>query len=272
MADQSAEHRVATVDGAELRVVTQGRGPPLLLIAGLGGTADFWRPVSTRLDDRYGIIRFDQRGIAASTRGTATDVTIARLADDCIAVLDALGVAACDVIGHSTGGAIAQHLAVARRARIGRLVLSGTWLGPNPYMGHLFRARRQILDAAPEAYAAFVMLLGYTPAHLETIWPTVDRAVAAAPRFEADRHIIRERIDALLAFDGRSGARSIMQPTLVIGARDDIVVPPHLQVELAAAIRSARHAELETGGHFFPVSETELFCGLVSSWLDGQAK
>jgi aminoacrylate hydrolase len=129
-----------------------------------------------------------------------------------------------------------------------------------------------MLDAAPEAYAALTFLLGYPPAHLETIWPTFDRAVAGAPRTAAARAVIRERIDALLAFDGRALARAIRRPVLVIGARDDMVVPRHLQIELAAALAGARHAELDDGGHFVPVTETERFCGLVEAWLDGAVR
>ena len=67
-------------DGARLAVHTEGEGPALLLVSGLGGTAAFWSPLLPLLAPRFRVIRFDQRGIGASTRGSAP-VTIDRLAD-----------------------------------------------------------------------------------------------------------------------------------------------------------------------------------------------
>ena len=87
---------VATPDGAVLQASAEGEGPALLLVSGLGGTAGFWDANATTLARSFRVIRFDQRGIGASTRGTAP-CTIDQLALDCLAVLDAAG--------HRTGGA-----------------------------------------------------------------------------------------------------------------------------------------------------------------------
>src|SRR5215207_3181939 len=75
-------------DGAALAVQVDGEGRDLLLVTGLGGTAAFWEPVVAPLRERgFRVIRFDQRGIGASTRG-ADAVDIDGLAEDSFAVLE----------------------------------------------------------------------------------------------------------------------------------------------------------------------------------------
>src|SRR5918994_3620886 len=102
-----AETRVRLRDGAELAVHVDGKGRDLLLVTGLGGTAAFWDPVVAPSASRFRIIRFDQRGIGRSTRGTAP-VDIDRLAQDAFAVLDHVGADRPLLLGHSTGGVILQ--------------------------------------------------------------------------------------------------------------------------------------------------------------------
>src|SRR3954468_23907515 len=133
-------------DGAEIAVHVDGDGRDLLLVSGLGGTAAFWEPVVAPLRERgFRVIRFDQRGIGASTGALDID----RLAQDSLAVLDHAGSASALLLGHSTGGVILQAMALAEPSRVAGLVLSGSWLRPNRYMTELFRSRLAILRIAP---------------------------------------------------------------------------------------------------------------------------
>ncbi|MEI7571475.1 MAG: hypothetical protein WCJ34_18730, partial [Alcaligenaceae bacterium] len=71
MSQSSQTHNVTLPDGACLKVFTEGAGTPLLLISGLGGAAAYWNPCLPALTPAHQVIRLDQRGIGASTRGTA---------------------------------------------------------------------------------------------------------------------------------------------------------------------------------------------------------
>ena len=98
----------------------------------------------------------------------------------------------------------------------------------------------------------------------------MSRAVALAPATAAEREVVRERIDALLAFDGSAGASAVAAlPTLVLGAADDMIVPGFLQRDLAAALPCSELILLEGGGHFFPISRPVDFTACVSRWLAG---
>lgn len=257
---------VRTADGATLRAFAEGRGRPLLLVTGLGGTAAFWTSIAETLARSFRVIRFDQRGIGASTRGRET-CSIESLATDCIAVLDEAGLDRAVVLGHSTGGCIAQTLAHLAPERIEGLILSGSWLRPSHYMAGYFGARREIIGTNPEAYAATSVLCAYPPAWIEANWHIYEAALAAAPLTTAQQEVMRERIDALLAFDGREQAAELTVPVLVLGARDDMVVPAFLQEEIVAALPGCAKTMLDSGGHLFPVSRPDAFTATVADWI-----
>lgn len=257
---------VRTQDGATLRAFAEGRGRPLLLVSGLGGNAAFWTSIAETLGRSYRVIRFDQRGIGASTRGSDA-CSIEGLAQDCVAVLDEAGIDRAVVLGHSTGGCIAQSLGRLAPERIEGLILSGSWLRPSRYMGAYFGARREILATNPEAFAATSVLCAYPPAWIEANWHVYDAALAAAPLTAPQQAVMRERITALLAFDGRTQAAALTMPVLVLGARDDMVVPAFLQEELAAALPGCAKTMLDTGGHIFPLSRPDAFTATVADWI-----
>ena len=81
------------------------------------------------------------------------------------------------------------------------------------------------------------------------------------------RQVVAERIDALLSFDGSADIAALTLPTLVLGARDDMIVPAFLQEDLAAALPGARKILLDSGGHFFPVSRPDAFTAQVAEWI-----
>lgn len=257
---------VRLADGAELKASVEGAGPALLLVSGLGGTAGFWDCCAATLARSFRVIRFDQRGIGASAPGEGA-CTIDRLAQDCLAVLDAAGAERFVLLGHSTGGCIGQSLARQAPERLDGLILSASWLRPSRYMTALFGTRRAILDENPQAYAAFAALLAYPPKWLEANWAVYETALAKAPATAEARQAVRERIDALLSFDGSEHAGSLAMPALVLGARDDMIVPAFLQEELAAALPGSRKTMLDSGGHFFPVSRPDAFTATVAEWI-----
>lgn len=258
-----AHSRVTLADGAELAVAVDGTGPDLLLVTGLGGTAAFWDPVVPALASEFRVIRFDQRGIAASTRGTApTD--IAQLGRDADAVLDHVGSNRALLLGHSTGGVILQSMALASEARIAGLILSGTWARPNRYMAELFRMRGEILKVLPREYSAVVGFLGYPADWLDANWAKYDLMIAGAPLTPAQQKVVAERIAAIMTFDRAADLGRITVPTLVQGAEDDLIVPAFLNRELAGLIRHARLEMLPTGGHMYPVTRTQEFVAAVT--------
>jgi pimeloyl-ACP methyl ester carboxylesterase len=249
-----SDFKVETSDGATLHAFKEGHGQPLLLVSGLSGTAAFWKNIAATLSRSFQVIRFDQRGIGASTRGEAP-CDMEHLARDSLAVLDA------------AGGCIAQTIAKLAPERVDGLILSASWLAPSRFLNALFGARLAILEADPYAYAAISVLSGYQPRWIEQNWHIYDDAMEAAPVSEHAKIVTRERLNALLAFDGSADIGSLPMPILILGTRDDMVVPVHYQEALAAALPGCRRAIMETGGHLFPVSRPDAFTATVAEWI-----
>ncbi|MBM9463662.1 alpha/beta fold hydrolase [Aeromicrobium sp. YIM 150415] len=95
--------------------------PPIVLLHGGGVDHRMWRPQATAFDDRR-VIAPDARGHGGSSDASATY----RLADDVIALLDALGIDRAVLVGVSMGGGTAVDVALEYPDRVAALVVSGT--------------------------------------------------------------------------------------------------------------------------------------------------
>lgn len=255
------------IGDAELHVEITGSGPDLLLVSGLGGRGAFWKPQIAALAAQFRCITFDHRGCGASTPGLKVDDT-AHMARDVIALLDALGVARTLFVGHSTGGAIGQHLALTCPERIEKLVLSCTWPGPDAYFLELFRNRREILQkCGPEAYLTAGTFLALPSRYLQPQIAAAQATLEARLRVFPGVEVELSRIAAVMAHDLRAQIPQIDLPTLCIGAQDDQITPPGFTEELGALIVGAQTYLLPHGGHFCPTSQTKAYNAHITSFL-----
>lgn len=102
-----------------------GSGLPLLCLQHFMGTLDNWDPaVTDPLAGGREVILFESAGIGRSS-GIVPN-TVRGMADHALAFLDGIGLEACDVLGFSLGGMVAQEMALQRASIIRRLVLAAT--------------------------------------------------------------------------------------------------------------------------------------------------
>jgi pimeloyl-ACP methyl ester carboxylesterase len=113
------------IDAGEVRLhaVIGGHGPPLLLVHGWPETWYAWRLLMPALARDFDVVAVDQRGIGLSDKPESGYDT-ATLADDLVALMDALGHAQFAVYGTDTGMPIAYALAADHPDRVVRLVVS----------------------------------------------------------------------------------------------------------------------------------------------------
>ncbi len=253
--------------GDRLYYEVHGTGAPLLLVSGLTGLASFWSPHVGPLAERFRVVVHDHRGAGSSSRPRG-GYSIAQMAGDVLRLMDHLELERASLIGHSTGGAIGQTLALDHSERIERLVLSGTWCAADDYFRRFFALRSEILETmGPESYVRSAALFLYPPAwQAQNAAQLAEEARRVLDRFPA-REIVLDRIAAILRFDRREDLGRLESPTLVIGARDDVVVPPYLCEDLGRLIPGAKTVILPYGGHFFPRVAAEEFRRHVLSFL-----
>lgn len=247
--------------------------PPIILSSGLGGSAGYWAPNIPALANRYRVIAYDQRGTGRSEREVAGDLTVATMADDVIALMDAIDLPRATFIGHALGGHIGLALALAAPERVARLAVINGWATLDRHTARCFDTRLALLrDSGPRAYLHAQPLFLYPPQ-----WISDHHDRLAAEEEEQLTHfpgaeMIQRRIAAVRRFNAADQLGSLSLRTLFIAADDDMLVPPACSERLAAAVPHAQHARLTSGGHACNITRAENFNLWMGDWLDTRAE
>jgi pimeloyl-ACP methyl ester carboxylesterase len=111
------------VPGARIWFKVRGKGEPLLVLQGGGGTADASDGIADVLDGEYTIISLDRRGLRRSPLADPTQpFGIEQHAEDALRLLDKLGVHKVHVFGSSFGAQIGLELLLKQPERVKLLV------------------------------------------------------------------------------------------------------------------------------------------------------
>src|SRR6202158_761338 len=114
--------------GARIHWDEEGSGAPLLLIMGLGWPSHAWHRSRPILSEKYRTIALDNRGVGRSEVPPGP-YSIAQMAADAAAVLNAARVNTAHIFGVSMGGMIAQEFALQYPKRVRSLILGCTAAG-----------------------------------------------------------------------------------------------------------------------------------------------
>jgi len=258
--------RIAVADG-EIDYEQRGSGHPLIFISGLSGVGRYWQAQVPVFSEHYRVVTYDQRGTGESDKHQRS-FSVDQMTAEVVALMDALGIERAHIVGHSTGGAIGQTLAIEYPQRIARMVVFATWTHCDPWFRRLFEARRALYsEAGPELHARFHPLWLYPPDYVNAHDAEIDQerknAVAGAPPVA----VSVGRIDAILGFDRRAELKRITTPTLILCADNDYITPSYHAEALGRAIAGSRVVILEGGGHSVSKTRAEEFNRLVMDFL-----
>ncbi|WP_199053723.1 alpha/beta fold hydrolase [Aquitalea sp. ASV15] len=107
-----------TADGTAFTV--HGSGEPLVLVHGVGMGKEIWTPQIAAFSRDYQVIVYDMLGHGGSAL-PAADATLRDYAEQLAGLLDHLGIAAANVVGHSMGALVALEFALAYPQRVLRV-------------------------------------------------------------------------------------------------------------------------------------------------------
>jgi pimeloyl-ACP methyl ester carboxylesterase len=175
-------------NGTQIHYVEAGQGPPLLLLhGGAVSTNPIWNGHPFAYVSHMGVLAERFRVIAPDTRGSGRTrhdggaVTFDQLADDVIALADALDLAAPALCGFSEGATTAT-IAALRSPRRFRAVVN--------HAGYDF------FNAAAPSFAMMRQMFGGSAAATRTDPEAVERAFSASPDMRATLEIIKMDQDA----------------------------------------------------------------------------
>ncbi len=241
---------------------TGGPKPPLVLLHGLTGSGACWSPLARALEADYDVVMPDARGHGSS--GTPLDgYRYEDYASDVVALIQALGLAAPVLLGHSMGGmtaaVVASRIGTALR---GVILADPTFLNPQRqrevHESEVVGQHRQLLGLPkgdvlaqaqlrhPHRKPELVELV--VEARLRTRIGAFDVLTPPNP----DYHQLVSTIDVpILLVIGDSGAVVSLET-----ARELQTLNPRLRVE-----------QVRDAGHGLPYDQPERFEAAVSSFL-----
>lgn len=249
-----------------LAVTSLGEGAPVVFLHGLFGQGRNFAAIARPLAARARVLLLDLRNHGTSPHADGMDYR--DMAHDVAETLDAEGVGAAAVIGHSMGGKVAMTLALTEPARVSRLLVSD--IAPRPYTGTLARyaeAMRALplspgltRAAADAALATAVPDAGVRAFLLHSL-----RFDTAPPSWRVGLQQISAGMPDILAFPDVTAPYD--GPALFVsGDRSDYITPED-RPRIRALFPRARFASVKSAGHWVHADQPEAFRAIVDAFL-----
>jgi pimeloyl-ACP methyl ester carboxylesterase len=259
------------VNGATLWYEDHGTGPETIVFAhGLLWDGRMFDAQVGALRDRYRCVTFDFRGQGRS-EVTAGGYDMDTLADDAVALIEALGCAPCHFVGLSMGGFIGMRLAARRPELIRSLVLMETSADPEPNV-----LKYRLLGAVVRLFGRRGMRL-VMPRVMRIMF---GRTFLEDPARDEERRLWEERgmendpVGVLRALGGvidrtpmYDELPRITCPTLVMVGDQDVATVPARAERIHAAIPGSRLVLIPGAGHTSSVEEPELVVAALEGFL-----
>lgn len=253
--------------GSDLAYDVSGDGPTLCLLHAFPFHRGMWRPQVETLRRSWRVVTFDARGFGESPRGDGL-LTMERIADDAVALLDHLAEDQAVFAGLSMGGYAAFALHRRHRDRVRALVLADTRAEADTDEGRAGRAalseRVRRDGAEPAVDAMLPLLLGsHTRSSNPELVETVRAMMLAAPAGGIT--------DALAGLGVRADStltlREIRCPALVVVGEEDELTPMASAETIRQGIAGSRLAIIPKAGHLSNLENPEAFNAAVSGFL-----
>ncbi|BCG04324.1 3-oxoadipate enol-lactonase (plasmid) [Paraburkholderia sp. PGU19] len=254
------------VNGVDLSVSIEGKGPPLLFLHGLGASGRVWSKEVESFKPYFTTVAIDARGHGESAR--PAHYTLDDHIDDAAGVLDVLGMTDARVVGSSMGSYVAQGLAAKYPARIHSLVL----VVPKCH-GETSSSARLIAEHADEfngmthdEQQEYLLKLSFGPYASE---PTRATWISEERRFPLTPPEWASAAAALTGFDLRPALPRVKANTLVMSGRYDRLNTVQDGQACASLISDVEFVEMMRSGHFPNVEEPTLYITLLHEFLAG---
>jgi pimeloyl-ACP methyl ester carboxylesterase len=234
-------------NGIRIHYAAYGEGPPVVLLHGGLANADYWGNQIPALALHRTVIAMDSRAHGRSTKDTRP-LGYDLMADDVVALMDALGVPKADIVGWSDGAVVALDLAMRYLDRVGKIFAYAvnTKTTGTKHAALLHPAVLAFIRRAGREYKRH----SGTPKEYRTLLLQTLRMWASAPDWT----------DEDLA--------AIASPVLVVhGEHDEVIKRTHVEY-VAAAIPGAQLLILPGTGHFAFLQKPDLFNRALVRFLD----
>ena len=263
--------RLAKTSRGDITFLEAGHGPALVLLHGIGSGAGSWIGQIGAFSGRYRVIAWNAPGYGGSA-ALDPEVPGARdYASSLAALLDALDIRECHLVGHSLGAMMACAFVRANPERVLTLLIADPAAGYGASSPELREEKRKgrlepLARLGPEGLARerHGVLLSRDAPHGAR---ELVRSQMAA--IHPDGY--RQAVEMLMHGDIRADIRDITIPATVAAGGADTVTPPEGCREVADCFRSARFVLLPGLGHACYVENPDAFNKVLRKHLEAGA-
>ena len=260
--------------GCRLAYRTEGAGPPLVMIQGVGAHGLGGNPQVEILKKDFTCLTFDNRGIGES-QPQGAPLSVDQMAADTLALMDHAGWGSAHIVGHSLGGLIALQLAMMAKQRVRSLSLlctfargaDATRMTP-ALLWILLRLRFGPRWLRRKAFMELVLPPGYAKRDADWIARRLSAVfghdIADLPPITGEQVAAMRRRDVTARLNELSGI-----PAVVISGEKDMIARPSSGRAIATGIPGARYIEIPGASHAFPILEAERCAALLLAHLAG---
>lgn len=254
-----------SADGVRIAFATSGTGPPLVKAANWLNHLEFdwnspvWRHWIGELSRHHTLVRYDERGCGLSD-WSAEEMSVEAWVRDLEAVVDALGLERFPLLGISQGAPIAVSYAVRHPERVSHLILYGGYLRGRKMRGATpseLEERelmiRMIRVGWGKDHAAFRQV--FTSLFIPEGSPEQADWFNELQRITVSPDMAVRIYESTGDFDVTALLLRVRVPTLVLHARDDVMVLFDAGRRMAAGIPGARFVSLDGRNHLFLETE-----------------
>ena len=260
------EHRVANGKATIHAVVHGPEGAPwLTCLHALATDLHLWDSLLPVLSLNNRVLRIDLCGHGSSTIGSAP-YTIEGLADDVVAVWNALRVDRSAVLGLSLGGMIGISLALSEPDRVSALIAADCRADAPPAFQAMFDARDKALADAGMAGVEALTLPSWISPETLAEQPRVVAALRAVIRGTRPKAYLAATA-ALRTLALKPRLAQVSAPSLfLVGALDG--PHPAAMREMANAIPGAHFVEIPGAAHLAHLDRPDAFAKAVTQFLE----
>ncbi|MEQ8584708.1 MAG: 3-oxoadipate enol-lactonase [Thalassobaculaceae bacterium] len=254
------------IDGCALHVREDGPPdrPAIVFANSLGKDLRIWDAVVDALSGQWRCVRMDKRGHGLSALGS-TPVSIQRLADDVLGVLDHLGVDRAVMAGVSIGGVITQAAYAARPGAFAGLMMCDT--AARIGSAEMWQLRIDTVAATGlDAMADGILERWFAPAFHRSRPVDVAGYRQMLARTPAEGYAAA--CAALRDADLTAGAAAIHVPAVVVCGREDGATTPDVVSAFARSLPNARYEELADVGHLPCIEAPEAIVSHLKTLLE----
>jgi proline iminopeptidase len=273
-------------NGSTLFCRVLGKGKPLIVIhGGPGLTQDYLLPQLSSLADNNLVIFYDQRGCGRSTGEINKDtINIPNLVNDLESIRQAFRFDKISILGHSWGGFLAMHYAIAYPQFVEKLILSNSMPACSeghslffeeyknrtaPYQEELsaITATQEFQAGEPKSIEQFYRIIFRTycyhseKADLLNLQMTPSASVNGAKVFQ----VIREDVFKI-PYNLHESLKTLRIPTLVIHGDFD-PIPATTAQKIHESIQGSKYVLLKQCGHFPYVERKEEYFDFLKEFL-----